>query len=186
MGDVLKIRVVTSAADYRDFYAHTSAKLLRPFRFVPMLQNVLLWLVLSFCFMTLFQFKDGAVEKKEFWSVFVIGLSFIAYVGLGQWLQHKIAGRFRPNEDGIMLGAKEYELNQDGIKETQRFGWHWYTWDAVEQIEQVNGAIYVYVDKVHAVIFNAQSLASTSLKQELLSTLQRNTTKSSDAATARL
>lgn len=72
-----------------------------------------------------------------------------------------------------MIGPKEFEINSDGIKETHPYGYNFYSWNAVEQVEEINGSIYVYVDKVLALVFNPESLKPSNIREELLSTLQK-------------
>ena len=89
-------------------------------------------------------------------------------------MEAKIAQCFTPNENGIMIGPKEFEITPDGIKETNPYGHNFYNWDVVEKIEEVNGSIYVYVDKVLALIFNPESLKSDEYREELLSELKKH------------
>lgn len=72
-----------------------------------------------------------------------------------------------------MIGPKEFEISSDGIKEIHPYGHNFYNWDVVEQIEEVNGSIYVFVDKVLALIFNPESLKSDERKEEILRELNK-------------
>ncbi|MBV2129311.1 YcxB family protein [Arsukibacterium indicum] len=169
----MNFKVVTSKADYDAFYAYTASKVLKSYTWLPMLKNLLLWLVLAFSFMTFFQFQSGEIEKNFFVSILTVSIPFFAYVALSKLMEVKAAQCFTPNENGIMIGNKEFEVSADGIKEIHRYGHSFYNWDVVERVEEVNGSIYIFVDKVLALIFNSESLKSDELKEELLNTLKK-------------
>jgi hypothetical protein len=173
MENLLNLKVKTSKADYDAFYAYTASKVLKSYTWIPILKNVLLWLVLAFSFMSFFQFQSGGIEKKSFTFVLKSSIPFFVYVVLSKLMESKIAQFFVPNENGIMIGPKEFEISPDGIKELHPYGYNFYHWSAVQKIEEVNGSIYVFVDKVLALIFNPESLKSDEFKQEFLSTLNK-------------
>ena len=173
MENLLNIKVETSKADYDAFYSFTASKVLKSYTWIPMLKNVFLWLVLAFSFMSFFQFQSGGIGNKLFYSVLTLSISFFIYVALSKLMETKIAQCFTPNENGIMIGSKEFEITPDGIKEVHSYGYNFYDWGVVEQIEEVNGSIYVFVDKVLALIFNAESLKSDERREELLSQLKK-------------
>ena len=176
MENLLNLKIKTSKADYDAFYAHTASKALKSYTWIPMLKNVCLWLVLTFSFMSFFQFQSGGIENKLFFSVFTLSILFFIYVALSKFMEVKIAQCFTPNENGIMIGPKEFEISADGIKEIHQYGYNFYDWDVVEHIEEVNGSIYVYVDKVLAIIFNPESLKPDKCKEDLLATMNKHVT----------
>jgi len=173
MENLLNLKVETSKADYDAFYSYTASKVLKSYMWIPMLKNVFLWLVLAFSCMSFFQFQSGGIGNKLFFSVLTLSISFFIYVALSKLMEAKVARCFTPNENGIMIGPKEFEITPDGIKEAHPYGHNFYNWDVVEKIEEVNGSIYVYVDKVLALIFNPESLKSDEYREELLSELKK-------------
>lgn len=174
----MKLKVETTQVDYDAFFAYTASKVLKSYTWIPMLKNVLLWLVLAFAFTSFFQFQSGEIGKNLFSSVLTLSISFLIYVALSKLMEAKISKCFAPNENGIMIGTKEFEIGSDGIKEIHQYGHNFYNWDVVEQIEEVNGAIYVFVDKVLALIFNPASLESDERKAEVLRELNKYAEKS--------
>jgi hypothetical protein len=173
MENLLNLKVETTKADYDAFYAYTASKVLKSYTWIPMLKNVLLWLVLAFSFMSFFQFKSGGIGKQLFFTVLALSIPFLIYVALCKLMEAKISQCFAPNENGIMIGPREFEISSDGIKEIHPYGHNFYNWDVVEQIEEVNGSIYVFVDKVLALIFNPESLKSDERKEEILRELNK-------------
>ena len=123
--------------------------------------------------MAFFQFQSGVMQQKLFFSILTVSIPFFVYVALSKLMEVKAAQCFTPNENGIMIGTKEFEISADGIKEIHRYGHNFYNWDVVERVEEVNGSIYIFVDKVLALIFNPESLKSDQFKEELLNTLKK-------------
>lgn len=173
MENLLKFKVETSKADYDAFYSYTASKVLKPYKWIPMLKNVFLWLILGIIFSSFFQFQSGKIESKYFYMILIISIPFFSYIALSRLMEMKISKCFTPNQNGIMIGSKEFEINSDGIKETHPFGYNFYSWNAVEKVEEVNGSIYVFVDKVLAIIFTSGSFESKDFKEELLTTLKK-------------
>ena len=174
MENILNIKVETSKADYDAFYAYTASKVLKSYTWIAMLKKVFIWLVLAFIFMSFFQFQAGGIDKNLFFCVLMLSMPFYIYVALSKLMEAKIAQCFTPNENGIMIGPKEFEISSNGIKEVHPYGHNFYNWDVVEQIEEVNGSIYVYVDNVLALILNPESLESDEYREELLSELKKH------------
>ena len=154
----MKVKVYTSIADYEAFFAHIAQNVLKSYAWIPVLKNAFLWVALFFCFLLFFRFKSGEVGSKLFLSVLTVSVSFFAYAALGKLLDVKAVKCFSPNENGIMIGSKEFEISAEGIKEVHPYGYNFYNWSAVEKIEEVNGSVYVFVDAVLALIFNPESL----------------------------
>lgn len=173
MENLLNLKVETSKLDFDAFYSHTASKLLKSYTWIPLLQNVFIWVVLAFSFTSFFQFQSGEISKTLFYSILTVSISFLLYVALGKFMETKTAQCFTPNENGIMIGPKEFEITPFGIKETHPFGSSFYHWDVVQNIEEVNGSIYVYVDKVLALIFNSESFESSEYKEALLSEIKK-------------
>ncbi len=169
----MNLKVKTSKADYHAFCAYTASKVLKSYTWIPMLKTVLLWVVLAFSFMSFFQFQSGEIEKKLFIFVLTSSIPFFAYVVLSKLMESNIAQCFTPDENGIMIGPKEFFLSPDGIKEIHPYGYNFYNWNVVQRIEEVNGSIYVYVDNVLAIIFTQESLKSDDFKKELLNSLNK-------------
>ena len=169
----MNIKVETTKADYDAFYAYTASKVLKPYTWIPVLKSFFLWLVLAFSFMSFFQFYTGAVGKHLFISVLTVSLPFFIYVALSKVMERELEKCFVPNENGIMIGQKEFEILPEGIKEVHPYGHNFYNWDVVEKIEEVNGSVFVYVDKVLALIFNPNSFESADSKEEFLKVLNK-------------
>ncbi|MGL1958022.1 MAG: YcxB family protein [Colwellia sp.] len=169
----MKLKVETTKADYDAFYAYTASKLLKPFAWIPILKNVVLWIVIGVIFMSFFQFQSGNIDNKLFFATLVISIPFFIYIALGKLMAIKLTKCFTPNQNGIMIGPKEFEISSDGIKEVHPYGYNFYNWDVVEQVEEVNGSIYVFVDKVLALIFTTESFESAEFKEELMDTLKK-------------
>ncbi|WP_444888833.1 hypothetical protein [Microbulbifer sp. JMSA008] len=78
------------------------------------------------------------------------------------------------NKDGIILGSREYEIASEGIKETCQYGHSFYGWAVVERIEEVHGAVYIFVDQALALIFTAESLELINFKVKFLDAINKH------------
>ncbi|WHI53094.1 YcxB family protein [Microbulbifer sp. MLAF003] len=171
----MKLKVVTSKADHNNFCDYVVCSRLKSHTWISILKILVVWLAIGLIFMSCVQFKAGKIELSPFILVIVISLAFLFYVALSRLLAVKIGECFTPNKDGIILGSKEYEITPEGIKETCQHGHSFYSWAVVEQVEEVNGAIYVFVDQALALIFTAESLEKIDFKDDLLDTLKMHT-----------
>jgi hypothetical protein len=174
MENSLNLKVTTTKADYDAFYAYTASYLTKSYCWIPMLKNIFLWIVLAFTFMSFFQFQGDKIDNQVFFSVLTVSISFLSYVALCKFMEIKVSQCFTPNENGMMVGPKEFEIGPDGIKETHPFGHNFYNWDVVEKVEEVNGSVYVFVDKVLAIIFPPESFGSVEFKEEVLVRLKQH------------
>lgn len=173
----IQLKVTTTTADFNAYYAYVAANALKSWKWLCMIKDVLLWAVLTFTLLAFFQYVDGNTSDRLFFSVVFVGLSFIGYVLLSKMIETSLAKAFAPNDNGIMIGAKTFEISADGIKESHRYGDNFYLWDAVERVETVNDTIYVFVDKALALIFNAEAFDSQDEQTALFNILQRYAAK---------
>lgn len=167
------IKVETTKADYDAFYSHIASKVLTSHCWIPVLKNLLLWLVLAFSFLCFFKFYSNEIGKQVFLSVLTVSVPFFIYVVLNKVMEAEAAKYFVPNENGIMIGPKEFEILPEGIKEVHPYGYNFYHWNVVEKIEEVNGSVFVYVDKMLALIFNPQSFESADAKAKFIEALKQ-------------
>ncbi|KLN63731.1 YcxB family protein [Vibrio sp. VPAP30] len=76
-----------------------------------------------------------------------------------------------PNEGGIIIGDKTIEITEEGIHEINPFGSCFYKWEAVESVEDNCGDVYIFVDKLAALIIPSDAFESQSDKEAIMSTL---------------
>lgn len=76
-----------------------------------------------------------------------------------------------PNEGGIIIGDKTIELTEEGIHEINPLGNCFYKWEAVESVENNYGDVYIFVDKLAALIIPSYAFNSQSDKEAIISTL---------------
>lgn len=162
------IRTTITKRDFEQFNAYTFKKLLKPGFCWSFLKNVLIWFLTAFIFTSLFQHIFNGKSSIHWPTVFTITIPFMLFIFIGFIENRRVAKCYKPNENGIMLGDKEVEITDKGIKEEHPYGHNFYKWNVVESIEENNGAIYIFVDKVLALIFPSSAFEDAKLKREFL------------------
>ena len=165
--------VNTKKKDYDAFYAYVAKKLMKPYFWLYFLKNLFLWMIMGVFFMSFFQYLSGDSSKYFFHAVLMIGIPFFIFLLLSNVINQKLVKCFHPNPDGIMLGSKQFEITEDGIKETHLYGNSFYKWTVVNSIEELDGTVYVFVDKVLALIFTPESFETSESKEELITAVKK-------------
>jgi hypothetical protein len=165
---VMIIRTKITKRDFEQFNAYTVKKLLKPgFRW-SFLRNISIWFLTAFIFTSLFQHIFNGKSSINLPTVFTTAIPFMLIIFIGYIERRRVAKCYKINENGIMLGDKEFEISDKGIKEEHLYGGNFYKWNAVESIEEHNGAIYIFVDKILALIFPSSAFEDAKLKREFL------------------
>ncbi|WP_033017772.1 hypothetical protein, partial [Pseudoalteromonas sp. BSi20652] len=172
-GVFLIYSVNTKKADYDAFYAHVAKKLMKPYSWLYIVRNIFLWMIIGIFFMSLFKYISGDSSKYFFHAVLMMGVPFFIFLLISNVINQKLVKCFHPSPEGIMLGSKQFEITEDGIKETHLYGYNFYKWTVVNSIEEINGTVYVYVDRVLALIFTPESFESTDSKKELVTVVKK-------------
>jgi hypothetical protein len=165
--------VNTKKEDYDSFYAHVAKKLMKPYSWLYIVKNIFLWMIIGIFFMSLFKYISGDSSKYFFHAALMMGIPFFIFLLLSNVINQRLVKCFHPSPDGIMLGSKQFEITEDGIKETHLYGYNFYKWTVVNSIEEVNGTVYVYVDRVLALIFTPESFESSDSKKELVTVVKK-------------
>ncbi|MFA0709002.1 YcxB family protein [Vibrio sp. 10N.222.48.A3] len=85
-----------------------------------------------------------------------------------------------PNEGGIIIGDKTIELTEEGIHEVNPFGSCFYKWEAVESVEDNSGDVYIFVDKLAALIIPSDSFESQIEEEKLVLLIKKYALKTND------
>lgn len=78
-----------------------------------------------------------------------------------------------PNENGIVLGGKTLEFTPDGIKENSSLGHSFFAWTSVEEITENKGNIYIFIDKLYAVIVPASAFNAVEEAEEFKALIEK-------------
>ncbi|MCF4009941.1 YcxB family protein [Rheinheimera sp. UJ63] len=68
---------------------------------------------------------------------------------------------------------KKPEFGTDGITEINSLGNCFYKWESVESVEDNSGDLYIFLDKLFALIIPAASFSSDTEKAELQSIMKK-------------
>jgi hypothetical protein len=129
--------------------------------------NMVVWFFLAIGFMFLFRIGSLDFSKFHWPSAFVVALPLLLFIGYSYYGIYKFQKLSAPNSDGLMLGTKQLEFDDDGIKEISRLGNSFYHWNAVEAVEENQGDMYIFVDKTLAIIIPSESFNSDSERADL-------------------
>lgn len=136
-------------------------------------KSMIIWCVLTISFMVVFQIKSINLPSLH-WQSVVLTAGVFSIVVIGYLFNiNKFKKRATPNENGVMLGEKTIEFRPDGISETNRLGNCFYKWEAVEAIEEHNDNVYIFIDKLLALIVPASAFTSSEDKLQLKALLQK-------------
>ncbi|KDC53182.1 YcxB family protein [Pseudoalteromonas fuliginea] len=94
-------------------------------------------------------------------------MPFLILIIVFLYNNYKLKEQSIPNENGVMIGNKKIEFQADGICETNHLGSYFYKWQAVEAMEENKGDLYIFVDKLLALIIPASTFTNEAEKEEL-------------------
>ena len=137
------------------------------------LKNMIIWFVLAFAYMMVFQIKPISFSDFHWQSALITAIPFLIFIVAFLYETNKFKKLSIPNENGVMIGEKKLEFQSDGIMETYHLGSCFYKWEAIEAIEENKGDLYIFVDKLLALIIPANSFSSESEKSELKEIVQK-------------
>lgn len=137
------------------------------------LKNMIIWFVLAVTFMSVFQLKSIRFNDFHWQSALITAIPFSILLIVFLYNINKFKRLSIPNDNGLVIGKKSLEFQADGITEINTLGHCFYKWEAVEVIEEYKGNVYIFVDKLSALIIPANSFASEAEKDELKAFVQK-------------
>ena len=135
------------------------------------LKNMLVWCVFATAFV--FFFKVSPISLPLFISCFhwpsaaLAAFPFVVLIVASHINMRKFRQLSIPRDNGLMLGEKTIEFNSEGIVEISQLGNCFYKWECVEAVEENNGDLYVFLDKLLALIIPSSSFSSDAEKEKL-------------------
>jgi|GEM_PF-1413038 len=168
--DMTMLKSITvTKKNYTDYADFIIKKLCAPKdnKGLGFIKNVIAWFVLTVVFMTFFQVKSIRLSDFHWPSGLIVAVPFLILIIVFLYNNHKLKKQSIPNENGVMIGNKTIEFQVDGICETNHLGHYFYKWQAVEGIEENKGDLYIFVDKLLALIIPASAFTSEAEKEEL-------------------
>lgn len=73
-----------------------------------------------------------------------------------------------PDDDGFLFLEREYQFDDEGIHETSAQGSSSTKWSAVKFIQTDGGLLYLFLDRVYAIIIPARSFISENESQQFI------------------
>jgi len=166
--------VTITKQDFMDYSQFAVKRLCKPEnpKSSEFIKNMLIWFVITVIFMTVFQIKSVSFSDFHWQSGLIVAVPFSIFLFAFLYNINKFKKLSIPNENGVMIGEKTIEFQTDGINETNHLGSCFYKWEAVESIEEHKGDLYIFVDKLLALIIPANSFATDAEKDELKALVQ--------------
>lgn len=122
-----------------------------------LLKNVLLWFLIGLIIISIFRGNPISVREFHWPTALGVAVPFILIIIFVTFNIKKFQRSAIPNANGLLLGERLLEFNEDGIKDTCSLGTTFYKWKAVEDICSNDSDIYIFVDKLLAQIIPSSS-----------------------------
>jgi hypothetical protein len=154
--------------DYQLFHLYSMKRLLKGYAVWSFFKNAAVWLFFVIVLVSFFGHLSSKKPIIDWHTAFTLALPIFLYLLAENLLHRAIKKNFQPKDNGIMLGPKEFELTDVGIKEKHALGYCFYHWRAVDAVEEHNGAVYIFVDTATALIIPALAFTSEVSKADFL------------------
>ncbi len=160
--------ITVTKTDYLNFtnYAFNRLCESQPKGAVEFIKNVILWCIAAIAFMFVFQIDSISLSSFHWPSAAITALPFVVFIVAYSSNMRKLRQSSIPNENGLMLGEKTIEFSADGITEKTQCGSFFYKWESVGSVEDNNGDLYIFLDKLLALIIPSASFSSDIEKAE--------------------
>ncbi|WP_404408120.1 YcxB family protein [Pseudidiomarina marina] len=139
------------------------------------IKTVAIWCILAIAFMFMFRINSISLSSFHWPSAALTTLPFMAFIIVYFVNMHKLQKSSIPNENGMILGEKTIEFKSEGIIEIGSLSKCFYKWESIGSLEENNGDIYLFVDKLIALIIPARYFSSDVEKEELKTIVRTNT-----------
>ncbi|QCJ69459.1 hypothetical protein C9446_06035 [Providencia heimbachae] len=128
----------------------------------------IMFAVFVIAFVMAFQFFNITLAHLSI--AFIISLFLFLFVA-ARILQ--TFSRAIPDVDSYLLSEKEYRIDEQGLHETTKFGYAFFKWDAFKLIKTEGDLMYLFIDRVSAIIIPARSFNSAQDRQQFIQTVKR-------------
>lgn len=124
------------------------------------IKNMIIWCILAIAFMFIFQIDSISLSSFHWPSAAIVAFPFVVFIVAYYINMRKLRKSSIPNENGLMLGEKTIEFGDEGITEINPLGKCFYKWESIEALEENNGDLYIFLDKLLAIIIPSASFSS--------------------------
>ncbi len=131
----------------------------------------IMFVIFVIAFVAAFQFFNITLTQLSI--AFIISLFLFLFVA-ARILQ--AFSRAIPDEDSYLLSEKEYRIDELGLYETTRFGNAFFKWEAFKLIKTDGDLMYLFIDRVSAIIIPARSFDSVQDSQQFIQIVKREAT----------
>jgi hypothetical protein len=167
--------ITVTKTDYLKFtdYAFRRLRTPQPKAGADFIKNMIIWCIAAIAFLFVFQIDSLSLSSFHWPSAAIAALPFVVFIVAYSSNMRKLRQSSTPNENGLMLGEKTIEFGTDGITEINPLGNCFYKWESVKSVEDNHGDLYIFLDKLLALIIPASSFSSDIEKAELQSIVKK-------------
>jgi hypothetical protein len=134
----------------------------------------------SFIFITIFSLIFALVlvdfSTKTFVDYIIVVLMLMILYGIILFLTMnfslKRSGKLL-QENGTVLGSKKIEILEQGIQESSENSTTIFKWQSIKEVTSDEHAIYIFVDKVAAIIIPKRYITDVTQQEVLLATVEK-------------
>jgi hypothetical protein len=172
----MKITIKLKQEDWNSFQSNIKQSALKTIknRFNSFWFNLVLWAVIAFVFLTIFE----NYSSLHWPSVVSTALFFVLLIALNIYNTKILYTAYEPLEDGILLGDHTFEINKLGIKSTGKGYESLHSWDMVKNIMRTKENVLVFLDTTYAFIFPMRELENPEEFYEYINELHKKHNKS--------
>lgn len=139
------------------------------------IKDMIIWLIIAMVLMFIFKLDSVSLSDLHWPSVALTAFPFMVFIIFCYINMRNLRQSSAPNKNGLMLGEKTIEFGAEGITETNSLGKCFYKWGCVEAVKENDGDLYIFLDKLLALIIPAASFASNIEKEELQAIVKKYT-----------
>ncbi|SEI11030.1 YcxB-like protein [Rheinheimera pacifica] len=161
--------------DYLNYTDYAFKRLCKPqqMKGSGFLKIMVIWCILAMAFMFIFQIDSISLSSFHWPSAAVVAFPLVVFIVAYYINMRKLRQSSVPNDNGLMLGEKTIEFSPDGIVEINPLGRCFYKWECVEAIEENNGDLYIFLDKLLALIIPSASFSSEMERADLQAQVEK-------------
>jgi hypothetical protein len=148
----------TSFFDFMKFATARATK--RASRNASPIITVVVFLVTTLFFIFLFQGGGSLFSSLNWGSVLIGAVPSILFIAVFLQQTFAMQKNMAPKDNGILLGPRELEISENGIRESHELAESLYSWNLVEEVVENNGDFYVFFDTVYALIIPSEAFSA--------------------------
>lgn len=154
--------VAVTRQDFRTYSKFACSRLTAPENrgWKPLALNTTMWFVIAFVLVAVFRSTDFSLSLFHWPTAVATAVPFVVLIIAFVANLRRLEKSSIPKENGLMLGKRTIEIDESGIKDSSALGTSAYKWQAVEEIVEHEGNVYLFLDAIQAQVIPASSFSN--------------------------